>query len=124
MNKLFAGSLTAVAVVSTLAATTSVATARQERTYGYCQVSEPHYGRYYVFSSVFTVRAGTYHVGVQNSYLSHVQAFFGRPVSSTICGVNYDSWQEAEDARNEHMARLRSQGVELVFTNWSYGGDE
>lgn len=94
-----------------------------EVTHGYCEASEPTYGRYYVMSSVFAVPAGTYHVGVANAFVAHVSAFHDRPVANANCVVSFETQQQALDARNTAAAGRRSAGLELAFTRWSYEGD-
>ena len=94
-----------------------------EVTYGYCEASEPIYGRYYVMSTVFAVPAGTYHVGVANSFVAHVSAHDDRPVANPSCVVSFETRQQAADARNNVAASRRTGGLDIVFTRWSYGGD-
>ena len=101
----------------------SAPVAAQDVSYGYCTASEPDYGRYHLYSTVFRVRAGTYHVGVQNSFHSFAEAYDGRDYGSVTCGVSYSSWQEAEDDKNEWMARHRRSGHGVSLAQWSYRGD-
>ena len=101
----------------------SAPTGGQDVSYGYCKASEPDYGRYHVFSTVFEVPTGTYHVGVQNSFRSFVEAYDGRSYGSAMCSVSFDSWQDAEDDKNEWMGRHRRDGHDVRWARWSYRGD-
>ncbi|GAA0870296.1 hypothetical protein GCM10009116_21320 [Brevundimonas basaltis] len=101
----------------------SAAPAAQEMQFGYCKASELNYGRYHLFSTVFQVPYATYHVGVQNSFDAFAGAYDGRTFGSAICSINYDSWQEAEDAKNRWIARHRQDGHAVALARWSYRGD-
>lgn len=115
--------LVSILVALAAASGPSAPPAAQNVSYGYCMASEPDYGRYHLFSTVFTVRSGTYHVGVQNSFHSFAEAYDGRDYGSVTCGVSYSSWQEAEDDKNEWMARHRRDGDGVSLAQWSYRGD-
>lgn len=98
-------------------------TAGQDVSYGYCKASEPDYGRYHVFTTVFQVPVGTYHVGVQNSFRAFAEAYDGRAFGSVSCSISYDNWQEAEDDKNQWMARHRRDGQDVRLARWAYRGD-
>lgn len=115
--------ITALALAHQPAADAGVGSTVQPVRYGWCMASEPTYGRYHLFSSVFRVAEGTYHVGVQNSFLSFAQAYDGRAYGvPASCSVTFSTWQEAEDDKNQWMARKRSLGHGVSWTNWSYHG--
>jgi hypothetical protein len=94
----------------------------QDVRYGYCMASEPDYGRYHLFSTVFRVPDGTYHVGVQNSFHSFAEAYDGRRFGAVSCGVTFSTWQQAEDDKNQWIARKRNLGHGVSLANWSYHG--
>lgn len=101
----------------------SAPVAGEDVSYGYCRASEPDYGRYHVFTTVFEVPAGTYHVGVQNSFRAFAEAHDGRAFGSVSCSISYDSRQDAEDDKNEWMARHRRDGHDVRVARWAYRGD-
>ncbi len=72
---------------------------------------------------MFQVEAGTYHVGVQNSFLSFAPAHDGRAFGFVSCGVTFGSWQEAEDSKNAFIAQRRNAGDGVSLANWAYYGD-
>lgn len=95
--------------------------------YGYCSTS---YGEStdlkYVVSSVFKIRKDVYvyHVGVENSFRSYVDAEFGTLSDSPNCSIRYDSYQEAADKRNDEISSLRNKYGWTVHTiRWAYLGD-
>lgn len=94
----------------------------QDVRFGYCMASEPDYGRYHLFSTVFQVPYATYHVGVQNSFYAFAEAYDGRKFGTVICGVSYETWQEAEDDKNRWIARHRQDGDAVALARWSYHG--
>ena len=94
-----------------------------QTSYAYCSAGERDYGRVYYISTVFKVQRGIYHVGVQNSFNSHLDARAAKNLAGASCGVSYDSYQEAEDNRNDWIARLRRNGTTVHSVPWSYRGD-
>jgi hypothetical protein len=94
--------------------------------YGYCTVIiGTSTERKQVVSSVlsvFRVKSGTYHVGVQNSFRDFVSANFDN-VSSPTCYTTIESYQEAADDRNSWIGRLRQDRWTVFTVNWSYRGD-
>ncbi|AXY57937.1 hypothetical protein CDG60_16035 [Acinetobacter chinensis] len=102
-----------------------VVQANDDVRYGYCSTSygestNPHY----VVSSVFRIKNGIYHVGVQNSFRSYVNAEFGTLSDSPNCSILYASYQEAADKRNDEISQIRNRFEFPVHTvHWSYYGD-
>lgn len=100
---------------------------QSQYSYGYCSTS---YGEStdlkYVVSSVFKIRKDVYvyHVGVENSFRSYVDAEFGNLTDSPNCSIRYDSYQEAADKRNDEISTLRNKYGWPVYTiHWAYFGD-
>ena len=92
--------------------------------YRFCKASEPNYGRYHLYSTVFSVEDGTYHVGIQNSFYSFANAYDGREFgASVICFGPYDTWQEAEDQKNAYLTQNRRDGHDVSLARWAYSGD-
>lgn len=75
-----------------------------------------------VVSSVFRVKAGTYHIGVQNSFRDYVSANYD-DVSSPTCHTTIETYQEAADDRSNWIAKLRRDRWTVFTVNWSYRGD-
>ena len=103
----------------------SVVQANDDIHYGYCSTS---YGEstnpQYVVSSVFRIKNGIYHVGVQNSFRSYVNAEFETLSDSPNCTIVYSSYQEAADKRNDEISQIRNRFEFPVHTvHWSYYGD-
>lgn len=113
-----------VSVASPMPAATAAAMSTAgDKVYAWCHVSQPDYGRYYYISTVFQLEPGIYSVGIQNSFISHISANWENKVTSPLCHNNYDSYQEAEDAKNDFVSSLRSSGVEVQTVRWTYYGD-
>lgn len=106
----------------------SVAQAEQPQySYGYCSTN---YGEStdlkYVVSSVFKIRKDVYvyHISVENSFRSYIDAEFGTLSDSPNCSIRYDSYQEAADKRNDEISNLRSHyGWPVHIIRWAYFGD-
>lgn len=123
MNKNFLGAAALAAI--TLAATFAAPLQADDFDYRYCSASlrSDNGSMTYVYSTVFRVESGTYHVGIQNSYTSRIQAEYSG-WDGTICMGPYDSWQEAEDSRNDDMASSRDRlGFAVHSLQWAYYGD-
>lgn len=114
-------------IITLLAAALSAATPGPEvrsDEYRFCKASEPNYGRYHLYSTVFAVPDGTYHVAIQNSFYSFATAYDGRDFgASVICFGPYDTWQEAEDQKNAYIAQNRRDGHDVSLARWAYYGD-
>ena len=99
---------------------------QSQYSYGYCSTS---YGEStdlkYVVSSVFKIRKDVYvyHVGVENSFRSYVDAEFGNLTDYPNCSIRYDSYQEAADERNDLISEYRNEGKDFRTVHWSYRGD-
>lgn len=91
--------------------------------YRFCKASEPNYGRYHLYSTVFRVPDGTYHVGIQNSFYSFATAYDGRAFGTPVCFGPYDTWQEAEDQKNAYIAQNRRDGHGVSLAQWAYYGN-
>lgn len=97
--------------------------ADDQLSYAYCSTSFGESTNLkWVVSSVFRVKAGTYHVGVRNSFSSYIKAEFGEP-NSPICSVTFDSYQEAQDSRNDQIGDLRRRDWTVYTVHWAYRGD-
>lgn len=118
--------LAAAALASIVLAAVFAAPAQaDDYDYRYCSASlrSDSGGMTYVYSTVFRVESGTYHVGIQNSFTSRIQAEY-TGWDGTICMGPYDSWQEAEDSRNDDMASSRDRfGFAVHSVQWAYRGD-
>lgn len=102
-----------------------VVQANNDVRYGYCST---RYGEstdpQYVVSSVFRIKNGIYHVGVENSFRSYVNAEFGTLSDSPNCSILYASYQEAADKRNDEISQIRNRFNWKAHTvRWSYHGD-
>ncbi|HEV2081826.1 MAG TPA: hypothetical protein VGR32_05150 [Brevundimonas sp.] len=111
-------------LAAAIAGLASPAADARSEDYRFCKASEPDYGRYHLYSTVFAVPDGTYHVGIQNSFYSFANAYDGREFgTSVICFGPYDTWQEAEDQKNAYIAQNRRDGHEVSLAQWAYYGD-
>ena len=111
-----------ITLLSTILGSGTVQAGQQQ--YGYCSTS---YGEStnlkYVVSSVFKIRNDVYHVGVENSFRSYVNAEFGALSDSPNCSIRYDSYQDAADERNDLISEYRNEGKDFRTVHWSYRGD-
>lgn len=94
-----------------------------QSSYAWCGAGERDYGRKHFVSSVFRVKTGVYHVGMQNAYNQFLRDGTGTPLAGSICSVSFQSFQEAEAARNDWVARLRRDNVHVQLVDWAYRGD-
>jgi hypothetical protein len=123
----FGAFLRAAAVAVAIAAAGTAAqgaVSHGERMFGYCSATAfgSGDGRVWV-SSVFTVDSDVYHVGVANSFRSHLEGVRGVRVNTPQCAGYHDSRQAALDSRNEALRRYRSFGRSVDVVQWSYHGD-
>lgn len=117
--------LCAIYLVSATSVHSNPSAAQNGDSYGYCSVTIGRSGQTkYVVSSVYRLQAGTYSVGVQNSFRDYVDGNFEERASSTpTCYTTIDTYQEAADSRNDWIGRLRQNKWTVYTVNWSYRGD-
>jgi hypothetical protein len=103
----------------------------QGRDWGYCWTSishlDPTSGRFLVsrnvYSSVFTLKANGLHIGVQNSFHSHISALYDGSIGQPVCFTTISGYQEAIDSRNNNISMSRRSGFGIDVINWSYRGE-
>lgn len=103
---------------------TSAAMAQSAMVYRHCVLSKSPYGNPSFYSSVFRVPADTITNGIENDFASYVAARHDPDaMSGAICFGPFETFQEADNNRNEIMARDRRNGKAIVSTRWAYRGD-
>lgn len=107
------------------------ALADDDAVYGYCKMlaGTAEGGNVAYISSVYRIKkdygSGAQGTGIGNSFSAHVDAHYGvgRYIHPT-CGTYDRSYQEAEDARNKEVAKLRRDpNWEVRLVDWVYRGD-
>jgi len=96
-----------------------------ETVYYFCHVSQDTDDGYvYYYSATMGVDKDVYSVGIQNSFNSFVTAHYDpHVISGAICLGPYESWQDAEDKRNDDIGDTRRRDWDVVLTRWTYHGD-
>lgn len=113
-------------LLTTMFGSNTVQANESNYSYGYCSTS---YGEStdlkYVVSSVFKIRKDVYvyHISVENSFRSYIDAEFGALSDSPNCSIRYDSYQDAADERNDLISEYRNEGKDFRTVHWSYRGD-
>lgn len=100
------------------------ANADEPRHYRWCMIAKAPYGDTVFFSEVFSVRAGTYAVGIQNSFSSYVTARHDEEVmSGARCMGPYTDRTQAEGELNDEIGDRKRHGKQVVLTLWRYRGN-
>jgi hypothetical protein len=130
MSKTSSASLPAISAIIVIGAmvtavpTTAAAVPQGERMYAYCRATEfgSGDGRVWV-SSVFAVDSEVYHVGIANSFRSHLEGVNGARVNTPQCAGYHDTRQDALDHRNDALSSYRRFGRRVDLVQWRYQGD-
>lgn len=102
----------------------SDATAQSAMVYRHCVLSKSPYGNPSFYSAVFRVRTDTITNGIENDFASYVAARHDPDaISGAICFGPFETYQEADNSRNEIMARDRRNGKNIVSTLWAHRGN-
>ena len=93
------------------------------RDWYYCQLAERPYGRTVYLSDVFTPPAGVSEADVEEAFEDHVRRHYVRaPVAGVLCLGPKVSPDAARRDRQDALASLRRDGVEVVRTDWRFRG--
>jgi hypothetical protein len=113
-------------LVATASAGLAVSVAAEElptRDWYYCQLAERPYGRTVYLSDVFTRPAGVSEADVEAAFEDHVRRRYVRaPVAGALCLGPKVSSNAARRDRQDALASLRRDGVEIVRTDWQLRG--
>lgn len=92
-----------------------------DRDWYYCQLAERPYGRTVYVSDVFTPPAGPSEADVEAAFEDHVRRRYVRePVARALCLGPKVSREAARRDRQDSLASLRRDGVEIVRTGWQF----
>lgn len=92
-----------------------------DRDWYYCQLTERPYGRTVYVSDIFTPPAGASEAEVESAFEDHVRRrYVHEPVAARLCLGPKRSREEARQDRRDWVARLRRDGVTVVWTDWRF----